>query len=183
MKKAILWSFPFLFFAACISISVKGYYSDYDKLTDAEKEKVVFLDPDSVLSVLQNNGKVYAVTGKQLKEELVQQDSALVYFWSPHCSSESCVLVEVCQEYADKQNYKLYVVADYYDMEVMDAQNKSHFPMLIPNHKYYETDVRLKYGGMFREGLGFAKEQKGSYFRYLLFAKGKYVKSYSDIFN
>ena len=105
MKKTLYFLVVSILITSCISISVGGIYNEYNKLTETQKENVVFLDVDKSLEGLNNDGRVYSITGKQLKRELMKQDTSLVYFWSPHCESEICVLVEACQEYASQKKY------------------------------------------------------------------------------
>ena len=122
---------------SCVIIDTNGFYTGYDKLSEIEKKEIVFVNPDSTLCSLKQSLKIYAISGLQLRSCLEENDTSLIYFWGPNCSSTDCILISSCQDYCTARNYKLFVVADYYDMKQMNAQNESIFPLLIANHNYY----------------------------------------------
>ena len=101
MRKKILMKLGFalltLIFVACGNIKINGLTIGYKNLTDTEKEKIFMSPPNDKTSSIDSSYKYYAITGLQFKSKLADEDSSLVYFWSPHCKSKSCVLIKNLQ--------------------------------------------------------------------------------------
>ena len=169
---------------SCSIIETNGFYTGYNKLTETEKKEIVFVKPDSTICSLQQSLKVYAINGLQLRNCLEKNDTSLIYFWGPNCSSNDCILISACQDYCNARNYKLYVVADYYDVKQMNAQNESNFPLLIANHIYYHKDYANKLNKLFLKDLlgsnTISKEDK--YKRFLMFKANKLIDIREKLF-
>ena len=170
--------------SSCSIIETNGFYTGYDNLTEAEKKEIVFVNPDSTICSLQQSLKVYAINGLQLRRCLEKNDTSLIYLWGPNCSSNDCILISACQDYCNAKNYKLYVVADYYDVKQMNAQNESNFPLLIANHKYYHKDYANKLNKLFQKDLlgsnTISREDK--YKRFLVFKAKKLIDIKQQLF-
>jgi len=185
MKKSFLFLL-LLFVTSCISVELSGYNSGYKKLSSEEKSKVTVLADDVAISSLTNSDTVYQITASQLNDFLKQEDSVMIYFWSPHCPGESCYPISTVQEFSNKKGYSLIVVCDYFDFEAMNAQKSSAlaYPMLAINTAFYKTNRCWKYQQRFRADL-FNTEVKELehgklYSRYLLFNRGALAKTFSD---
>lgn len=168
-----------LFFSQCSSIS--GFYSGYKQLTEEQKRHVIFQKLN--ICSLENNNKIHAINATQLKECLKLNKKSLVYTWSPHCYSEVCILIAACQDYCDKNDYELYVVADYYDWETMEGQNVAKKPIFTIDHKYYKTDYANKYQRLFIQDLTDNKQfGKNEFGRFFIFEKDKLVERRNKLF-
>ncbi|WP_274474578.1 hypothetical protein [Mangrovimonas aestuarii] len=168
----------------CVITNTPGFYNGYKKLSVTEKENVIFLEDSSSISNLSNEGRVVAINGKQLKTYSKEVDSLLIYRWGPHCSAESCILISACQEYCNSKNYKLAVVAEYYDMQIMYGQNTADLPILIPNHKYYGKYYANSLNKKFTEDLLVETNQKydPANGRFLLLSRGKIVRQIKELY-
>ncbi len=184
MIKIIISSLFLLLLSSCIITNTPGFYTGYNRLSDKDKKKIVFVNKDSTISTFVNNEKIYAITGKQLRLCLTKNDSSIVYFWGPNCSSKSCISIAACQNYCTSKNYNLYVVADYYDIQKMQNQNVSNFPMLIANEQYYNkkyaNSLNKRFMNDLINGVNLNKEEQ--YNRFLYFKGDKLIKSKSDMF-
>jgi len=158
---------------------VTGFNNGYDKLTDEEKSKIVLVNENESICALEQDYRIYGVNGNQLQSCLAKNDTTLVYDWGPDCSSDNCLLISAVQNYCNKKGYKFYVLAEYYDMEIMEGQNNSDLPMLTPNHLYYGMTKSDKLNKAFKndllDDLDLDKEDK--YHRYLIFKGDKLVRT------
>ncbi len=168
---------------SCAITNTPGFYNGYKVLSDSDKQNVVFLD--TTLKRLDNNGQIIALNGEQLRHYALSVDTLLIYRWSPNCSSKSCILISACQDYCTKKNYKLVVVAEYYDMEKMKAQNIGDLPILIPDHLYYKNYYANRLNRLFYKDLladqKLSKEHK--YDRFLFLNRGILFDSTTTLIN
>ncbi len=176
----------FTFSSCLISIHGKGPGNDYKLLSETDKEQVIFVDTNKdICDLPQDSTKIYAVTGAQLKNCLKHNDTSVVYMWGPNCPGKSCILISACQEYCDAHNYKLYVVADYYDMKQMNAQNVAVEPILIANHFYYEKKYFNGINKLFEAdllGRKPSKEETG-WCRFMLFKGDELFEYRSNLYD
>jgi hypothetical protein len=158
-------------------VNTPGFYSGYKKLLPAEKEKVIFAKAGTEICKLPAQENVYAVNAALLSECLSQNDTSVIYIWSPDCHSEVCISVSAARYYCNKNNYKLYVVAEYYDLAKMTAQNAGEGVVYTIDHKYYRTDYCNAYQKRFvtelNKGTRLGKEDK--FHRFLFFKKDKFI--------
>ena len=182
--KIIISTIFLLMLSSCIITNTPGFYTGYNRLSDNDKKKIIFVDKDSSICNFVNNDKIYAITGKQLRSCLMKNDTSIVYFWGPNCSSKSCISIAACQNYCTSKNYSLYVVADYYEIEKMQNQNVSNFPMLIANQQYYNKTYANSLNKRFTDDLlnGVNLNKEEQYNRFLLFKGDKLIKSKSNMF-
>lgn len=157
--------------SSCVIVNTPGFYSGYKDLSDTEKEQVVFTQPTEDICDKTNDKKIYAINGKQLLNCMKSNDTSVVYLWSPHCSSDACITMQVAQRYCDKMNYKLYIVAEYYDMDMMGKQHTTPGPLFIANHKHYKANYCGKYVKRFTNDLlnGKTLNKDEKYSRFLFF--------------
>lgn len=162
--------------SGCSLINISGFNSGYKKLPDAEKARVVFTEKQDSTCNRPNDQKIYAVTGPQLLHCLKDNDTSVVYIWSPNCHSDVCVSLVAAQYYCTKRNYKLYVVAEYYDFEKTEPQNTNPLALLSVNHLYYNTDRCDAYVSKFTHDITEGRTGKEDrYKRFLFFKKDKWI--------
>jgi hypothetical protein len=116
-----------LLFSSCIIVKTPGFYSGYKKLSPEQKQNIVFLNEhnNKMLCAVDDATKIYAVTAQQLLGCLKDHHSSIVYFWSPNCHSKRCISLGAAEKYCRENNYKLYIVSEYYDMEQLQLQNNT----------------------------------------------------------
>jgi hypothetical protein len=155
MSKNIIYIIVSIFFSSCIITNTPGFYSGYSKLTEQEKNNIVFTEPDLDISNLQNDGKIYAISGTQLKNCILKEQKSLVYFWDPYCHSQKCYSVDLMQEFCEKNGLALFVISEYYDSEKMkvDVLKLKQYPMFSINEKYYKTRYCNRYYTLFVKDL------------------------------
>ncbi len=182
--KVVISSFFPLLLSSCIITNTPGFYTGYNRLSDNDKNKIIFVDKDSSICTFVNINKIYAITGKQLRSCLMKNDTSIVYFWGPNCSSKSCISITACQSYCTSKNYNLYVVADYYDIQKMQNQNVSNYPMLIANQQYYNKKYLNSLNKRFKNDLlnSVNLNKEDQYNRFLFFKGDKLLKSKLNIF-
>lgn len=173
-----------IIFYGCVITRTPGLYTGYNRLNESDKEDIVFLNKDSNICNLKDHNKIFAVTGKQLRACLKNNDTSIVYIWAPDCHSQSCILVSACQQYCSSKNYNLYVVAEYYSIKKMQIQNVSDFPMLTSNQRYYKIEFVDKLYRHFSADLtdGEILKNENAGYRFLVFKGDRFIKGKSDLF-
>ena len=126
---------------------------------------------------IENDKKIYAITAAQLLKCLQNNDSTLVYLWSPNCSSKGCVLLDAAQNYCDRNNYVLYVITEYYDLDKTEPQNNGRLSLFAVNQNYYKTDYCNKYCRLFIRELTEKStvNEENDYSRYYVFHRDTFV--------
>lgn len=180
MKKILLFLVLTFVFQSCAIVRTPGFNSGYKRLTAEEQKRVCFVS--SVEEIPDHNdGRIMAVTAEQLSAVLKKSDTTLLYLWSPHCSSSSCVSLIAVQDYCDQANLPVYVLTEYYT----DAFTQNEFlsrPMLSVNEFHYKSSYCNSYMKRFlSELIPDDKRENDSNHRFLLFSKGSFVKSYESI--
>jgi hypothetical protein len=181
MSKNIIYIIVGILFSSCIVINTPeytpGFYSGYSELTEQEKNNIVFTEPDFDICNLQNDGKIYSITGTQLQNCILKQPKSLVYIWSPHCSSENCYSLDLMQAFCEKNGFTFFVISEYYDSEMLKVEitKLKQYPMFSINEKYYKTRYCNRYSMLFVKDLLsdeiFKKDYKFN--RYFIFENGK----------
>ncbi len=155
--------------------SIKGFYSGYKRLSTEQTAQVVLLVNEA--SIPEDKTKIYAITANAFTKSIAELDTVIVYRWSAHCSSESCIPIYVAETYCKQKNYHLYILADYYDDLLFKQLSKTSNPLLAVNHKYYGTDRVTAYGNKFEKEVDQQRilNKSNNYFRFMVFEKGKLV--------
>lgn len=165
--------------SSCAVLRTPGLFSGYNKLEDKHKNKVKPFQEDSKKVI--NDGFVYFISGSQMKALLKDSPSALLYLWSPHCSSESCYLLSAVQEYCNKYEKELFIVTEYFDFEILEGQYTPDIkiPVFAADFKHYKTNYCDKYMRLFMEDILEDQhyEPKDLYKRYFFFNKGELIKT------
>ena len=153
MKTKVMTILMTLLFVTSSCVSVKviippiyGFNSGYSKLTDEEKEMVIFTQEDTdVFNDSLCRSHFYAVTGKQFLDMISASEKTLVYTWSPNCTAESCLAIENVYEEGVKNGYDVFIVASYFSPEAISQVEGFEYAVFIPNFLYYGTDRCRKY--------------------------------------
>jgi len=157
-------------------ITIDGLTSGYSRLSEEDKNQIVFSDAQDNICELSKNGKIYAITGDQLYKCIETQENVMVYKWVPHCTGSHCYLLSYVQSYCDSHGFTLYVIADYYDSTRMFREQENiSLPLFSANEKYYKTKYRNRYTKLFVKDL--IKDEKLAkeiwYKNMLIFSYGK----------
>lgn len=143
----VLCNFFFLLSSCRINGSFQGLYSYYNKSKKTTPD--LFLTPTSTNSICtlvnSDNAKVYVINGTQLKNCLEKEKDAIVYIWGPKCKSKICYPLETLQRECDENNIELYIVAEYYDSNLMSFIYNIQNPIFGIDTEYYNSDLTSKY--------------------------------------
>ncbi len=164
--------------------AIIGYRTHFSRdLTPEQQSKVVWGATNDELLSLTNDGRIYAINGKQLKQLVEAQPKAIVYRWSPHCTSESCLILGAMQTFCDQNGITLFVVADYFHESFSQIHAISN-PLYIANEHYYKTSICHKLEKRFYIDLlgeeTYNATKDISWYRYIYFKNGKFVKYLED---
>lgn len=173
----------FLVFTSCSITSTPGFYHGYKNLSEKEKQAVQFLSDSVSITHLSNNYQIAAIKGHHLRNYAEQIDSLMIYFWSPNCTQSECIPITSFRDYCDKKGYSYLILADYYDIDKMNAQNTGSLPYLIANHIYYNINYANRLNGaLFKDFLNLRRIDYNKFYgRFMLFNKGIHVRSYSAL--
>lgn len=180
MKKLYLFILtPFL-----ISCSITGLTSDYNKLSEREKEAITSYS----LEENYTDKKVYRINGIQLLAEIKKHPKALVYEFTNGCISATCYPLVIFENYAKENNYKLFLVMNGYNNIKESLAENINTPLFSIDEIYYESKFRNKYIKKFTKDLlseepnteEILKEFYGGIY---LFENGKLTKTERDLKN
>jgi len=177
MKK---FFFSILIFSIFNSCQVWGLSSDYKKLSFNYKSRIVALDSFENLKP----NLIYKINGKQLSEELKKYPKALVYVFTSVKNTK--IKLERYVQYANENNYKLFLVMDGYmnlDDTLTQHNNFYSIPLFSIDNQYYNSNNKLKYVTYFETDLLQLKE--GYYSKCFCcaysFENGKFIKIINEI--
>lgn len=122
-------------------------------MSASQKESIVFVDEKAAICGLNNDQRIYSITAAHLLSCIKNNKSSIVYFWSPNCHGKACISLKAAEDYCSKNNYRLYIITDYYDLEKIKVQNIATIPILSVNHQHYKTDYCNKYMRLFTNEL------------------------------
>ncbi len=164
--------------SGCLITRTPGFYSGYKRLTPAEQTQIQFVPPDSTIPALGDRA-IYAVAARSLLQAMHSADTTLVYLWGPRCHSQVCASLQSVQAICHQRGYRLYVVAEYYDMAQISLQPPLQNPLLAVNQRFYQTDYCNKYTQLFSAELrrGAPLPDSTRYARYYLFEGDRFVRA------
>jgi hypothetical protein len=160
--------------------SFRGLYSFYAQTKASRPELLSRPAPDSSICEIKNTDtpKVYVINGSVLKECLKSRDKAIVYIWSSRCQSELCYSLNLVQQKCDAKGLELFIVAEYYDDELMNFKYRIEHPILGIDTEYYKTNFTSRYLSRFlRDLAGITKFEN----RFFYFENGIMKRSFSEI--
>lgn len=168
---------------ACNSCSiqgnVRGLYSDYAKTKTSNPELLVKFPGSSICEIRNSDTpKVYVINASALKECLKSRDKAIVYIWSSRCPSKFCYSLNLVQQRCDAKGVELFIVAEYYDDELMSFKYRIDHPILGIDTEYYKTNFTSKYMSRFLMDLASVSKFEG---RFFYFENGIMKRSFSAI--
>lgn len=176
-----------LFTQCCRMIALVGIRTHFERdLSKEEQQKVVWTSENASICGLENDSLVYAISGEQLKKCISQYDKVIVYYWDAHCSADACHPLSAVQYFCDEQGIEFFTVAEFYmDCFSQIESLKSH-PLLVANERYYGTDKCRKLYELFLTDLigkeNYEKNKEISWFRYVYFEHGDFVRFVNDPF-
>lgn len=171
-----------LFCLSLTSCSIYGLTNDYNKLTPIGKTLIYQLKDFNNLE----NRKIYKINATQLKEEIKKYDKAMVYIFTNGCSSEKCKPMNVYEAYAEKHQYKLFLVMKGYGHLGETILQEFNQPLFSIDNEYYKAKWQYNYVNRFENDL-LDRPLKAKPIPYqgniFLFEKGKFVKIIEDLPN
>lgn len=164
-----------------LGISVLGVRQHYDDLSKEEQALVVWTQPEEFMEHVVNDGRIYAITGKQLRIMIEKSHRALLYAWDPICKSEKCVSLEYLQRACNEQSVELYVIVDYFFGAFSQNTELTDHPLFVKNSEVYGTDRCEQLSKMFLVdllgNLIYNENTETIWYRYIYFEDGKFVKT------
>lgn len=163
-----------LILSSCtINGSFQGLRSYYPDSVEAKPNLFVHLDQGQSIcnNSEQYNNKVVVTIAAQLEECLLNERS-IVYVWGPKCHSASCKGLNESQLLSDSADVDLFVVAEYYDAELMDLNYRIDHPIIGIDTEYYKSEWTKTYLSRFLTELA-DKEMKLTGGRFIVFIKAE----------
>src|SRR5690606_25834149 len=113
---------------------------------------------------------VYKTNADELLKEIEKYQKAFVYLFTPMCSSDACLPLNIYESYAEDKNYKVFfVLSSDNDMEVALIEPISK-PLFVIDSDYYGHKLFCKYVDYFENELqGVDKKHKSADFYNLFF--------------
>lgn len=152
----LFWMFCIsLFLHSCIQI-VNG--NGYEYLSKEQHEKIVKFNPTITTF---DKDKIYEVTADQLKNLLKKHDKSIVYIFTSGCSSDYCVPISKMEDFAQKNEYKLFLIlSSYHRLELTTSQKISNQVFSI-NTDSYDSKNNSKCLKAFRKELKYYEVSMG----------------------
>jgi len=151
--------------------SFQGLYS-YQNKTAKIAPNLIQKPGNPVCDLLQQDPPVvYPVDGSALKLCVAPFDKALVYVWRPRCSSDICISPMHLQDFCNTNGIELFIVAEYYDHEMMQLSNSIKRPVFGVDCDHYSSHLTKQYMSGFLSDLTGTEVKYGAQF-FFLFKKG-----------
>lgn len=166
-----------MFCAACsIKGSFRGLYSYYSKTRSQDPQLLIFPDFSTPWCEISRSDPpgILVINGNRLKECIKTNNKAIVYLWAPKCKSKFCYPLNFLQQTCDTKGTTLYVVAEYYDIQLMQINYKLKKPISGIDVEYYNSNKTAKYLSKFIYDLTAESNLPG---RLIYFEEGVFKKS------
>lgn len=170
-----------LLFTSCsIKGNFAGLYSYYNKMHEQNPKLYASATAVNSICEIKKNAipTIYVVNGKEIKECITTKKKSVVYIWGPKCKSKICIPLELIQQKCTLKKIDMYVVAEYYDNNLMDFNYNINNPIFGIDTKYYKSDLTSNYLSKFIFDLTSTKVTEN---KYLYFEDGKFIDSYNFI--
>jgi hypothetical protein len=174
----------FIILSLCLSCSIngsfQGLYSYYNK-TKSKNPGLLEKLPNSFspCEIKKNDTpKIYVTNGIQLQECMKSFDNAIVYVWAPKCKSKNCYPLNLLQQRCNTKNIELFIVAEYYDEELMNVNYNLQRPIFGIDIAYYSSDLTSRYLPGFIRDLTNENTEKSRFYR---FKNGRLITSFDFI--
>ncbi len=166
-----------LFNTSCaVNGTLQGLYSYYNKTKSTNPKLLIKIDSSKLICSLENDTipKVYIINGNQLKK-CINNSKTLVYIWPPKCKSDVCYPLHIMQRKCDDNGIDLFIVAEYYDSELMQKSYQIKRSIFGIDTKHYKTNLTSKYVAKFNFDLmGKKITDRFVYFENGIFKKSNY---------
>lgn len=168
-----------IFNSCAINGNLGGLYSNYDK-TKAKNPNLIIKPQTLAVCDLKytDTPQVYMINGSTLRQCLKNFDAVILYRWSPRCKGEFCYSLNALQKECNNKNIELFIIAEYYDLELMTLTYNLKRPVLGIDTEYYKTNLTKKYWPKFLYDVT-SHEQIEERFIYL--QKGVVMKSFDSL--
>ncbi len=178
----IALSFVGLVSSSCtINGSLQGLRSYYPESVLTNPDLFIHLKKDGLICRTPPDlkNKVVIASAGNLKDCL-QSDSSIVYIWGAKCKSSVCKSLNESQEMANQAEANLFVVAEYYDAELMNLNYQISYPIMGIDTEYYKSEWTQKYLSRFLTDL---TEERANHDggRFLVFVNGEMTGRYKSM--
>lgn len=179
MKKFFTLFSLLLLLNSCGFFKMGGLSDDFNDLTNEQKAMIKSFEPN----LPTDKNKIYVISALELREELKKYPKALVYTFANGCSSEFCKPLYVYENWAKKNDYKLFLVmTSYFNLDYTLAESYQT-QLYVMDSNYFGKQLKRRYVTYFDnelKGLKYnAKENwEGSLF---FFENGKYIKTLLEL--
>ncbi len=188
MKKLIYIFCLLFFFTSCsglitINGSFQGLYSYYKKTKAVKPNLFVPYNDTAKKHTLNksNDSTIVLITGGELNKLLKTFNNAVVYMWSPKCKSRFCPSLDVLQQKCDERQIELFVVAETFDINMLQQKHKTVKTLYGINTDFYKTNFTSFYRPKFIKDMQKAKEKDDTINRLFYFKNGQFIKSVHEI--
>lgn len=169
------------YYTGIVSVEGNGSHSEYAKLSDDKKARVMDItDMDS----LKADGNVYRVRHEQVRHYLNGRGKAVVYSYVPYCTKEGCVDPMECFKKCDEAGVELLLISELY-YKLFENTTDYPQPVFVINSESYGTDGREDYVKLFYNGLvgeeNWSRIINGGL--YFCFNRGKYIGQFKELDN
>ncbi|PZF72463.1 hypothetical protein DN068_14040 [Taibaiella soli] len=158
-------------------------YSYYQKTK--EKKPGLLQHPETGVDICslpypKDSPVVYVIKGTDLKKCIQKSKQTVLYLWSPKCQSPVCYSPNIVANKCSNIGADLFIVAEYYDSDLMSLKYSLKKPVYGIDTRYYGTDLTDKYVAKFLRDLDSTLVRSESH-RYFYFVDGKFKASYRSL--
>lgn len=180
-KRIIIYLYLAILLSSCsIHGSFQGLYSYYDQVNTNIPHILMHTDaPDLCALYNSTEPRVYIINGLQLKRCVKEQKNAIVYIWKPNCHAGFCYSLNALQKKCDSLHTELFIVAEYYDEQMMKIPYSIKRPIFAIDTRYYKSDKTSKYRSRFFADMESPAGKGKGHIMY--FQNGVYIKSVHNI--
>jgi hypothetical protein len=167
------------------NVTFQGLYSYYKK-TKTEKPDLFaqykYSAKNDELNKI-NDSTIVLITGLELNKLLKTVKNAVVYMWSPNCKSRFCPSLDILQRKCNEKQIELFVVAETFDINMLEQKHKTVKTLYGINTQYYKTNFTAWYRPRFIKDMQEAAEKDKTFNRLFYFKNGLFIKSVHEIEN
>lgn len=183
-SKKILYLITLLFLtltSCTIKGSFQGLYSYYSKTNRDNPNLLVKANSKVPICDLSYSKdlRVLVINGLDFKNCIQNYDEAIIYLWKPKCKSDYCYSPDLVQSHFDREKIELFIVAEYYDGELMSNNYILKRPIYGIDTEYYNTSLTHLYLAKFFSDLGIDREDV--YGNFFYFKNGNFINSFKKI--
>jgi len=157
--------------------SFQGLFSYYKKVNKESPTLIRKVNKETLVCNVNysDSCRVLLLNGKDLAQCIKKEKKTILYLWAANCHSPYCYGLDRVQAYCKEKKIKLYVIADYYDNDLMNEYYNLEYPIIGIDTKYYKTNFTSTYKKKFLADLSIIEKD---YHRLLYLENGKFIKSF-----